>query len=306
MTHGKLVSPNDTHVGNSITIFIQLSHGSNNIIQMFLGQTAAVNRETNHICQFSLLLRRLQIVLHGEITQFSHTDAISADQLQRESRACECFMVPLTVEELSHIDIYGMPAGRQYNSLDTSLIKALSQVLTLHCPIVLVVEIAGLVQTGSHSHYITTAHAAIGVVAITGYLFYLDEYANVGFDSAILVEIGKLLPKHALISESQHASHIGVSVLFSGHGESVAVREHLGCDLGNGFVAVAFLIRLDIVGVLRPTSHIKHQRDIILASNAVNLPNICHGNRLAADRVICDTCEDKRHILHANSIDQLL
>ena len=82
-----------------------------------------------------------------------------------------------------------------------------------------------------------------------------------------------------------------------GHGECVAVREHLGSDLSDGLVSVAFLVHLDEVSVLSPASGIEYQRDVVLMSYAVDLAQVAHGYRLAADRVVGDAGEYQRNVL---------
>ena len=184
------------------------------------------------------------------------------------------------------------PAGRT-NALDTVLVEALGQVLALHGAVMLIGKVAGLIEAGGQSHYVTARHAAVGVVAVAGDLLDLDEHAHVGLDGAVLVEVGELLPEQALVAEGQHATHVGVAVLLGGHGEGVAVGEHLGGDLGDGLVLVAGFVHLDGVSVLSPAGHVEDQRNIVLVGHAVDLADVGHGDRLAADWVVGDTGEDQ-------------
>ena len=199
-----------------------------------------------------------------------------------------------------------MAAGGQHHALDPVLVEALGQVLALHGAVMLIGKVAGLIETAGQGHDVTAAHTAVGVVAVAGDLLDLDQHAHIGLDGAVLVEVGELLPEQALIPEGQHTAHVGVAVLLGGHGEGVAVGEHLGGNLGDGLVGIAVLVHFDEVGVLSPAGHVEHQGDVILVSHAVDLPDVGHGDGLAADGVVGDAGEDQRHVLHTHRTDQLL
>ena len=215
-------------------------------------------------------------------------------------------MAPLAVEELVHVDIHRVAAGGQNHALDPGLVEALGQILALLHAAVHVTEVAALIQAAGQGHDVPAAHAAVGVVAVAGDLLDLQQHAHVGLDASVLVEVGELLPEQALITEGQHAAHVGVAVLLGGHGEAVAVREHFRGDLGDGFVLIAGLVHLDEVAVLRPAGHVEDQGDVILPGNPVNLLDVAHGDGVAADGVIGDAGEDQGHILGADALDQLL
>ena len=215
-------------------------------------------------------------------------------------------MAALAVEELIHVDVYSVAACRQYNALNASVVEAFCQVVTLSNTLVHVVKVAGLVQANCQSHDVTAGHAAVGIVAVAGDLLNLQQNANVGLNGAVFVEVGEVLPEQALIAECQHAAHVSVAVLLSGHGECVAVGEHLGSDLSDGLVSVAFLIHLDEVSVLSPASGIEYQRDVVLMRNAVDFLQVAHGNGLAANRVVGDAGEDQRNVLRTYALNQLL
>ena len=186
VTHREVVAPNDTHVRDVLTILVQSLNSCNNVVQMLLGQTAAVDCEANYVADLSLLLRSLQVILHGVVAQLGYTDTVAADQLEREAFTCEGVMTALAVEELIHVDVYSVAACRQYNALDASVIEALCQIVALCNTLVHVVEVAGLVQTNSQSHDITTGHAAVGIVAVAGDLLNLQQNANVGLNGAAI------------------------------------------------------------------------------------------------------------------------
>ena len=169
-----------------------------------------------------------------------------------------------------------------------------------------VVEVAGLIQAHGQSHDVAAAHAAVGVVAVAGDLLDLQQNAHVGLDGAVLVEVGELLPEQALVAEGQHTAHVGVTVFLGGHGEAVAVGEHLGGDLGDGLVGIALFIHLDEVAVLSPAGHVEDQGDVVLMSDAVDLADVAHGDGLAADGVVGDAGEDQGHVLGTDGLDQLL
>ena len=97
-----------------------------------------------------------------------------------------------------------------------------------------------------------------------------------------------------------------MAVLLRGHAEAVAVGEHLGRDLGDGLVCVAFFVHLDEVAVLGPAGDVEDQGDVVLVRDAVDLTDVAHGDRLAADGVVGDAGEDQRDILGADSGDELL
>ena len=97
-----------------------------------------------------------------------------------------------------------------------------------------------------------------------------------------------------------------MAVFLRGHAEAVAVGEHLGGDLGDGLVGIAFFIHLDEVAVFSPASDVEDQGDVVLVRDAVDLTDVAHGDRLAADGVVGDAGEDQRDILGADSGDELL
>ena len=300
------MAPDDAHVGDGLTVLIQGLDSGDNIVQMLLGQAAAVDGETDHVGQLSLLLGSLQVILHGVVAQLGGTDTIAADQLQREALAGKGLVTALAVEELGHVDVHGMAAGGEHDALDTGLVEALSQVLALLHALVQIVEVAGLIQTHGQSHDVAAAHAAVGVVAVAGDLLHLQQNANVGLDGAVLVEVGEVLPEQALVAEGQHAAHVGVAVLLGGHGEAVAVGEHLGGDLGDGLILVAGLVHLDEVGVLGPTGGVQDVGDVVLVGDLRGGPQVSHGDGLAADGVVGDAGEHQGHILGTHGLDQLL
>lgn len=213
VTHRQIVTPNNTHVRNVLTILVQSLNSCDYIVQMLLGQTAAVDCEANYVTYFSLLLRGLQVILHGVVAQLGYTDAVAADQLKAEALTSEGVVAALAVEELIHVDVYSVAACRQYNALNASVVEAFCQVVTLSNTLVHVVEVAGLVQANCQSHDVTAGHAAVGIVAVAGDLLNLQQNANIGLNGAVFVEVGEVLPEQALIAECQHAAHVSVAVL---------------------------------------------------------------------------------------------
>ena len=116
--------PNNAHVRDGLAVLVQSLDGCDNVVEVLLGQTAAVDREANYVSQLSLLLRSLQVILHGEVAQLGNADAVAADQLEREAGACEGGVIALAVEELVHVDVYSVAACRQNNALDACLVEA--------------------------------------------------------------------------------------------------------------------------------------------------------------------------------------
>ena len=56
VTHRQLVAPDNTHVRDGLAILIQRLDCCDNIVQMLLGQAAAVDREADNVRQLSLCL----------------------------------------------------------------------------------------------------------------------------------------------------------------------------------------------------------------------------------------------------------
>ena len=56
VTHREVVAPDDAHVGDGFAVFIQRFDSGDDVVQMLLGETAAVNGETDDIRQLRLLL----------------------------------------------------------------------------------------------------------------------------------------------------------------------------------------------------------------------------------------------------------
>ena len=57
MAHREIVAPNDAHVGDGFAVFIQRFDSGDDVVQMFLGETAAVDGKTDDVRQLRLLLR---------------------------------------------------------------------------------------------------------------------------------------------------------------------------------------------------------------------------------------------------------
>lgn len=113
VAHREVVTPDDTHVGDGFAVFIQSLDGCDDIIQMLLRETAAVDGEAHDVCKLCLLLRGLEVVFHGIVAQLGDADAVAADQFEREAFAREGLVAALAVEELIHVDVHSMaPAGR--------------------------------------------------------------------------------------------------------------------------------------------------------------------------------------------------
>ena len=117
VTHRQVRAPNNTHIGDTLTILIECLYSSNDIVQMLLGQTAAVDGETYHVGYLCLLLGRLEVVLHGVVTQLGGADTVAADQLDREALTGKGVVTALAIEELIHIDIDGMAASGQHHAI---------------------------------------------------------------------------------------------------------------------------------------------------------------------------------------------
>ena len=152
VTHGQGATLGDSHVGDGLSVLIQGLYGLDDIVHMLLIEHAAVHSETNHVAQLLLLLGGLQIVLHGVVAQLRGTDAVAADQLDGETLTGEGLVTTLVVEELGHVDVNAVAAGRQNNALDTGLVEALCQILALLDTGFLIVEVALLVQACCQCH----------------------------------------------------------------------------------------------------------------------------------------------------------
>ena len=105
MTHRQIVSPYDPHIRNALPVFIERFHGSDHIIKMLPGKAAPVDREPYDVCDFRLLFRRLEVVLHRIVSKLRDPDAVPPDQFQGEAFAGESIMSPFSVEEGVHVDL---------------------------------------------------------------------------------------------------------------------------------------------------------------------------------------------------------
>ena len=59
MPHWKLVSQRDPHIGNALSVLVQLGHGRDHIVQMLSGELASVDGEADHVADLLLLFRGL-------------------------------------------------------------------------------------------------------------------------------------------------------------------------------------------------------------------------------------------------------
>ena len=104
-------------------------------------------------------------------------------------------MAPLPIEKFVHIDVHGMAAGGEHNTLDPRVIKALRQIIALGHPLVHVVEVAAFIQAAGQRHDVPAAHTAVGVIAVAGDLLDLQQYAHIGLHAAVLIEFREVLPE---------------------------------------------------------------------------------------------------------------
>ncbi len=215
-------------------------------------------------------------------------------------------MTAPAVEELVHVNVYPVSAGRQNDALYTGLKKALGKIFALLYAMLEIAHIAAFIQTRRQSHYVAARHTAVGVVAVAGYLLYLQKHAYVGLHAAVGIEFGELFPEKAAVAEGQHTAHVGVPVLFRRHCKAVAVSEHLACYLRYGLVGIAVLVHLYEVGVFGPARSVIDIGYLVFAGNAAHFSQVCHGHGLSADGVVGDAGKDKGHVLGACRLYQLL
>ena len=64
VAHRQAVAPDNAHVGDALPVLIQGFHCGDHVVQVLLGQTAAVDGKAHHVGQLRLLLRGLEVVLH--------------------------------------------------------------------------------------------------------------------------------------------------------------------------------------------------------------------------------------------------
>ena len=271
---------------------------------MLSGKLAAVDAEAHDIADFRLLFGRLEIVFHGKISQFRHTDAIAANHLQGKALARKFLVRAFAVKKFIHMDIDGVASGRKNNPLDACLVQTFGEILALAHALVLIIEAALFIESGSQGHNIVTGHAAVRIVAIAGNLFDLDEDTDVCLHAAIRIEVRELPPEAPTIAEGQHTAHIAMAVLLGGHGEAIAIREHFCGDLSDGFIGVALFIHFDEVAVLGPAGDIEHKGNIIFLGHLRCFADGSHGNSLPADGVIGDRRVNKRDILGADLLNE--
>ena len=98
MAHREVVAPDDTHVGDGFAVFIQSLDGCDDVVEMLLRETAAVDGEAHDVGQFCLLLRGLEVVFHGIVAQLGDADAVAADQFEREAFARKGLVAALAIE----------------------------------------------------------------------------------------------------------------------------------------------------------------------------------------------------------------
>ena len=105
VAHGKGAALDDADVGDGLPVLVEGLHRGDDVIHVLLAELAAVDCEADHVAHLRLLLRRLQVVLHGVVAQLGGADAVAADELYAEPLAGEGVMAPLAVEELVHVDV---------------------------------------------------------------------------------------------------------------------------------------------------------------------------------------------------------
>ena len=131
MAHREVVAPDDTHVGDGFAVFIQRFDSGDDVVQMLLGETAAVDGKTDDVRQLRLLLGGLEVVFHGIVTQLGNTNAVAADQFERETFACKGLVAALAVEELIHVDVHSVAAGGE-NDFGREAIETLLKAMEDH------------------------------------------------------------------------------------------------------------------------------------------------------------------------------
>ena len=197
-----------------------------------------------------------------------------------------------------------MSSGRKDHALDAVFVKTLGQVFALIHPLLQVLNAPALVQSRGQGHDVPAGHSAVRVVAVAGNLLYLQQNSHVRDHVSLRVKVGEILPEQALVPERKDAAHVGVAVLFQAGGKSVAVGKQLFCDGENGFVLITHLVHLDKIAVLGPAGGVQHEGDSVLVGDAAGFPNVGHGNRLSAHRVVGDGGVDQRNIFRAHLLNQ--
>lgn len=145
VAHREVVSPSDTHIGDALPVLIERLYRRYHIVQMLPTELATVYGKADHVAKLLLLLRGLEVVLHGVVTQFRNPDAIAPDELHGEALTGEALMVALAVKKLRHVDVDPVAPGGEDHATDAGLVEALGQILTLLDAGLLVVEITSLI-----------------------------------------------------------------------------------------------------------------------------------------------------------------
>ena len=126
VTHRQSPSSDDPDVRDRFPVLVQSLDGCDDVVHVFAVEHAAVDRKADDIAQLFLLFRSLEIVFHRIVAQFGSTDAVTADQFDREALSGKFLMISLSIKELRHVDIDTVSSGRQYDTFDSGLVEALS------------------------------------------------------------------------------------------------------------------------------------------------------------------------------------
>ena len=107
-------------------------------------------------------------------------------------------------------------------------------------------------------------------------------------------QLGAFVP--VLLVGGDEAAHVDEGVFLGTHRHAVGITEHLLADLLQGLVGIAFLTRLDEVGILDETGAIDVDRHTIFVAEFAGLADVLHAHRLTADGVVGDSEDKERHV----------
>ena len=161
---------------------------------------------------------------------------------------------------------------------DAVLVQFLSQVLHLADTGVEHVELGVLLEADSQCCHISSVHTTIGNEALEGDAELFAAFVPLGF-------VG-----------SDETTHVHETVFLSRHGHRVHIREHLAGDLLDGFVGVAFLARLDEIGVLGEASRVHIYGHTVFVAEFGGGFDVSHRDGLTTDGVVGDGQYHERHV----------
>jgi len=295
VTEVEFCTTRNLHLGDLICVLLELSSSCNGVGDMLIVVGVTRNGETDEVEDTLTLLIVLLIPFESEGTKLAWTNTVQTDHLNDEADTTKVIDLHASaLEEVSHVKVHGVATRRHHDTLDARLDHVDGELAHLQATGVHVLREEDLTETNSESESIATTDTTVSGIAVTENLDLLQAGAD-----AAAKELGEAVLKETVVTEAEHTTHVAEAILLGGHGEDIAIAEHLTDDLtkGSAVAAVGLFELLDEPCVLSKASSVEKDGDASLVSQLSDSAEVGHADRLTSSSVVGDGHEDEWNVL---------